>query len=213
MKRFNPILLLIMALLLLPALTSINYAQLSFEVGPSYIVNMSDYTWENAAGLNICLNYQFAENLYLSPKLSVYKFPAGPASVYYVVPQQAREFFPLFSLNDDEVGFVDLSIGLRTGPTNRIINPLFSLRTGLHFVRYTDNYRLPVLHNQPADEVFRGPYQTQKISETIGFASIGFGLLINLSNRVNLIAESSFSGSFHYDYIFIPVDLMLRINL
>ncbi len=58
-----------------------------------------------------------------------------------------------------------------------------------------------------------GQFNPEKVNEAIGFGAAGFGLSLNLSKRTCLVIESSFSGSFDYNYIFVPVDLTLRINL
>jgi hypothetical protein len=65
--------------ILLPfIIPSICFSKLAVELGPSYIVNLSNSNWENTEGLNLGFKFQIAHKIYIVPKLSVYKFSSEP---------------------------------------------------------------------------------------------------------------------------------------
>jgi hypothetical protein len=196
---------------LLLSFTSISHANLSFEIGPSYIINMSKNILNNGGGLNFSLNYELTDKISINPRISLYKF-VSPENYRSYSPRPLDMQNPFYSLSpgDDEYGFIDLSVAIKIGSTDRFINPIFTFRSGIHSVRYSKRIYSYVT---PSDQMTAGPYYTQKIQKTTGFAAFGFGLLFNMSRQFNFIIESSYSTSFYYNYNFVPIDLTLRITL
>jgi hypothetical protein len=208
MKKRYPAYLKLISFFLLLSFSSTGYSKVSFEIGPSYIVNMSNHVWNNTPGLNIGMNYKLTDKISINPRVSAYKFLAEERWMTEPMIYNTSNYFSFFSLANNEIGFYDLSIGMKIATTTHYINPIFNLRSGIHFLRYTKTNNSDIIIFN--EEIY---VQSKKVNKTIGFGAAGLGLSFNLSKRINLIVESSFSVSFDYNYIFVPVDLTFRINL
>jgi hypothetical protein len=183
---------------------SICFSKIAVEIGPSYIINLSNYNWENTEGLNLGLKYQLSDKLSIIPKLSIYKFSSESKIEFNI-----QDNFMGLSIASNETAFYDFSIGIRIESTENTINPIFSIYSGVHYIKFGGNTAPQfVPHDDSTNE--RNIYNEQQ--KSIGFVGAGFGILISLSDRINFITESSFSVSFDYNYIFVPIDFSLQIN-
>jgi hypothetical protein len=183
---------------------SICFSKIAVEIGPSYIINLSDYNWENTEGLNLGLKYQLSDKISIIPRLSIYKFSSEP-----IIAHNIHENFMGLSIANNETAFYDFSIGLRFELTQNIINPIFNLYSGVHYIKFGGNTALQFVPHDDSTYERNIYYEQQK---SIGFVGAGFGILISLSDRINFITEGSFSVSFDYNFIFVPIDFSLQIN-
>ena len=185
-------------LILLPfIIPSICFSKLAIELGPSYIVNLSNSNWKNTEGLNLGFKYQIAHKIYIVPKLSVYKFSSEPKVGYSL-----NDTYMGLSIAKNENAFYDFSIGIRIESSENIINPIFSIYSGVHHIKFANN----------SVSQFISPEVYKEQQKTVGFVGAGLGILISLSNRIKFVTESSFSVSFDYNYILVPIDFSVQIN-
>jgi hypothetical protein len=206
MIKTHCIVILIGLILATGLITSPAHAQMGFEIGPSYIINLNDENWENSTGINLGINYKMFENLVVNTRFSLYRFSSKSGFIEnlfstYSSPGSIDQIF-----ESANAKFNDISFALRFEPATGIINPLFSVRGGLHFVELKETRSQIIIFNQEPNPGL-GEELTNK---NIGYLAFGVGVNIVLASKAFLQIESAYSFSMDYDLRFVPIDFILK---
>jgi hypothetical protein len=110
-----------------------------------------------------------------------------------------------------ESNIFEASLAIRTSPTNSIIFPYFSLRTGVFRVNVGEIIVSSWFESSP-ENISRGTYHGTGTFDTKLFAALGLGFGVRLNSRFRAMVESRITQTFDLEQTFVPILLTLQLD-
>jgi hypothetical protein len=184
----------------------------SIEIGPSQIFNLSyrgtAKDLHDARGINIGLNYKLNEKTLLNLQFGYQKFH---------IEQQTWVFGPKAAVLSDilypviygeSIPFYNISLAFRAYFNEKGMRPYLNFGGGIHFIKGNMFLSGGVA---PTDDMIPGNQQTEYLTKF--YLLFGPGLSVPISKQIDIMVNSYISVSGEVEYIFLPVNLLLKYNL